>query len=290
MNFTGQDLAIGFGGVLGDLVTIDEQLALGVPNNQLAVSTLANLNIPGGALSVASAVNNGRIFVSGSTAIDFDADNQGNGLINNEDLVIVSSSVAGNLLNHGDFDVAGHVLLQDSVELTTGSAVNLLIGGDDHGEFGALTVGGNVSLAGELELSFTGGFAPSEGDLYEIIDVGNTLSGAFAGLPNGALVGNFGGVDLFIDYNAGDGNDVALSTTTKVDGNQDGHVDGVDFLALQRVAPAQIPHWQQQFGAAEAINAATSSVPEPTTMLLLVVGMGALLKARPLGPGGLGVG
>ena len=36
--------------------------------------------------------------------------------------------------------------------------------------------------------------------------------GAFSGLPQGALVGNFGGTDLFIDYASGDGNDVVLYT------------------------------------------------------------------------------
>jgi len=43
--------------------------------------------------------------------------------------------------------------------------------------------------------------------------VADTISGQFTGLPEGALVQTIGGVDLFISYAAGDGNDVALYTT-----------------------------------------------------------------------------
>ena len=45
-----------------------------------------------------------------------------------------------------------------------------------------------------------------------IADVSGALSGSFAGLPDDALVATLGGVDLFIDYGVGDGNDVALYT------------------------------------------------------------------------------
>ncbi len=38
------------------------------------------------------------------------------------------------------------------------------------------------------------------------------LTGQYEGLAKGALVGNFGGEDLFITYTAGSGNDVALYT------------------------------------------------------------------------------
>jgi hypothetical protein len=38
------------------------------------------------------------------------------------------------------------------------------------------------------------------------------LTGQYDGLAEGALVGNFGGEDLFITYTAGSGNDVALYT------------------------------------------------------------------------------
>lgn len=40
------------------------------------------------------------------------------------------------------------------------------------------------------------------------------LPGRLPCLGNAALVGNFGGVDLFIDYSRGDGNDVALYTAS----------------------------------------------------------------------------
>jgi len=67
------------------------------------------------------------------------------------------------------------------------------------------------------------------GQEFEIIDAG-TLSGMFAGLAEGALVGNFGGTDLFISYVAGDGNDVSLFTAGLLgDYNGNGIVDAADY-------------------------------------------------------------
>jgi hypothetical protein len=47
---------------------------------------------------------------------------------------------------------------------------------------------------------------------YLIADIGGLLSGQFNGFDEGALLGNFGGHDLFITYQAGDGNDIAFFT------------------------------------------------------------------------------
>lgn len=44
------------------------------------------------------------------------------------------------------------------------------------------------------------------------MEIGGTRSGLFASLNQGDLVGNFGGQNFYIDYYAGDGNDVALNT------------------------------------------------------------------------------
>ena len=41
-------------------------------------------------------------------------------------------------------------------------------------------------------------------------DIQGTRNGTFSELNEGELVGNFGGIDLFISYSAGDGNDIAL--------------------------------------------------------------------------------
>jgi hypothetical protein len=89
-------------------------------------------------------------------------------------------------------------------------------------------VGGAVNLDAStaLSVSTVNAFAPGGSDAYYILtraDSG-TFSNTFNGLAEGALVGNFSGVDLFITYVANwtglqgtssltGGNDVALFAT-----------------------------------------------------------------------------
>ena len=128
------------------------------------------------------------------------------------------------------------------------------------GQYGSLAISGDVDLGGELDISLTGGFVPTEGDVLDIIDVEGELTGLFTGLADGALVGNFGGTDWFIDYHAGDGNDVALLAGFDPDRDEDGDIDGADFLALQRENAALIPAWSMVWGADSAILAVASAV------------------------------
>lgn len=282
LNFTNQDVTIATAGLLGGLVTIDQDQALGVPNNRLDVQTLANLNVIGGGLTTGSAINDGRIFISNAAAIDFNADDVGAGLVNNEDLVVADSSIAGDIVNNGDFEVAGNVALANNLMLGTAGTIEFLLGGTLAGDYGALAIDGAVGLGGTLEVSLTGGFMLADGDTFKIIDVAGAANGTFAGLADGALVGRFGNVDLFINYNRGDGNDVVLSTQSvvNVDLDHDGDVDGVDFLLIQRTNPALIPQWQSQFGSASPVKAFTNAVPEPATLWMILSGSVLVMLLR----------
>ena len=94
----------------------------------------------------------------------------------------------------------------------------------------------------------------------------------FANLNDEALVGNFSGVDLFIDYDGGDGNDVVLFTGagTAGDFDFDGDVDGRDFLTWQRnTSIGDLADWQANYGAG-ALSALNLSVPEPAGLVLVV--------------------
>ena len=93
----------------------------------------------------------------------------------------------------------------------------LFDGGGDNAlaEFDRIDVTGNVELAGVLHVKLIDGFEKriNRGQVFEILRVGGTLSGQYEGLGEGALVGNFGGQDLFITYGGmGDGGGVALFT------------------------------------------------------------------------------
>ena len=81
-------------------------------------------------------------------------------------------------------------------------------------EFDQLLISGDAALGGAtLDVELLNGFAPAAGNAFEILDIAGARTGAFAGLAEGSLVGNYGGTNLFITYAGGDGNDVVLFTT-----------------------------------------------------------------------------
>ena len=131
---------------------------------------------------------------------------------------LVVENVDGDLTNQGGTLAPGQLSGTPSPGTTTingdydqqSGALEVELGGLIAGtEFDMLDISGDVSLAGTLNVSLFGGFTLGIGDAFEFINIDGTRSGTFAGLTEGALVGSFGGTDLFISYTAGDGNDVS---------------------------------------------------------------------------------
>jgi hypothetical protein len=71
------------------------------------------------------------------------------------------------------------------------------------GQFDQGLVAGQLTLDGTLAVLLGGAFGLELGQSFQIFTAGGGVSGQFAGLGDGALVGTFGGQDLFIDYAAG---------------------------------------------------------------------------------------
>ncbi len=104
--------------------------------------------------------------------------------------------------------------------------------------------------------------------------MGGSLSGAFSGLAEGGLVGNFGGTNLLITYLGGDGNDVTLLAA--LPGDIAGDVDGFDFLEWQRgespkpLSQSDLADWEANYGTVAPLVAASAAVPEPSSMFLIL--------------------
>ncbi len=79
-------------------------------------------------------------------------------------------------------------------------------------EYDQVTVANDLILNGLLDVELLDNFSLGLGQQFDILTVDGELTGEFSGLSEGSLVGNFGGIDLFITYAAGSGNDVALFT------------------------------------------------------------------------------
>jgi T5SS/PEP-CTERM-associated repeat protein len=142
--------------------------------------------------------------------------------------------------------------------------------------YDALTVGGTLSLSGDLTVSLINNFVPQSGQWFEIITAAGGIDGTFTNEQLPALGGGLY-FDLLYEPTA-----VKLNVAgIPGDYNYDGAVDTADFVMWLKTggAPADYNTWRRHFAesppgeAASAAGgaAATPSVPEPAAMTLCVL-------------------
>jgi len=161
-------------------------------------------------------------------------------------------------------------------DLTLGMGANTFIelAGTASGEYDRLEVDGDLNLAGDLMVSLLGNFELDVAMEFIIAEVEGALTSVFANFADGDLVGTFNGIELFIDYDAVDGNDVALFTAGLLgDFDLDADDDGADFLAWQREFSTEfnsgdLDDWQANYGMQANAIAAATNVPEPSTLAI----------------------
>ncbi|MEZ6073763.1 MAG: PEP-CTERM sorting domain-containing protein [Pirellulales bacterium] len=292
---TGSSLTVGPGGQFGSTIVLDGDETINVVDHAATVKAFASLNVIEGGYTSASTTNDagGFILVSNTTSVNFDSDGTGSGLTNNGNLIAIDSTIAGSVASSGAIEIVGDVNFTDNLSLLAGGSLGIDLNGLS--DFDAISVGGDALLDGVLNVNVTG-FSLTAGNSFEIIDVAGSTSGMFAGLADGGLVGSFAGVDLFINYNGGDGNDVVLFTlggNLPGDGNGDGWVDGLDYLLWAGnfgthpgsdgdynddgwVDGLDYLLWAGSFG-----DHTTTAVPEPSALFLLLCGLSvAVLRRR----------
>jgi len=117
---------------------------------------------------------------------------------------------------------------------------------------------------------------PTTGEYFQFIDVLQNGVGHPIGLATTAD-------SLFVADFQSNGNGAIYQIQAiprSGDFDNDGDVDGADFLAWQRdTGIGNLSDWESSFGSTGAL-AATHSVPEPTTWLLLLVGVVLVLLAQ----------
>jgi T5SS/PEP-CTERM-associated repeat protein len=204
----------------------------------------------------------------------------------------VNATIGGFLVMPG-----AEVLLLENLTMAQSALLSLQL---DEGaleqDFSPVEVAGQATLAGELKIQLSGGFAPQLGDSYEVLRATGGLTGTFGveslpalsgGLewdvnyaPNtltlsvvsgpGGITADFDGdgdvdgADL-VKWEAGFG-DSTGAVKGDGDANGDGDVDGRDFLS-----------WQKEFGSGPPATPSASAVPEPSTALLLAATVAFLL-------------
>jgi len=107
-----------------------------------------------------------------------------------------------------------------------------------------------------------------------ILEVGGTVDFL---LTFSSGTGSGGGHDLWVD-NVGI---TAVLNAISGDFNGDGNVDGADFLAWQRDPNVgNLADWQSNYGASTSLTASSTSVPEPSNAVLVLLALGSLCHYR----------
>ncbi len=254
-------------GGAGTLTVSGGEVSVG---GELKIWNTGTVNLEGGTLDAATldltdvgstfSMTGGRLEVG---TVEGDLNIAGGTLAPGESAGLTTIESAGLTTITGDFNPQAAATLEIEIGGTTAET-----------QYDVLQIDGAAVLAGALDVSLLllEPFAPALGDTFEIIDVAGSLSGTFAGLPNGASVGKFGGVDLLIDYAGGDGNDVVLTAGLAGDFDFDGDVDVADALEGQRLG-ASLSDWAANFGTGGAPLSGVGAVPEPAALVLVLTGV-----------------
>ena len=204
-----------------------------------------------------------------------------------------TGSVESTVINHGKVSpgTSPGILSVNQFTQNASGVLRIELAGTDNSDplnpqFDQLLTTGNVTLNGDLEVSFVHPYSPNAGDSYEIVDVGGLLSGTFSGLAELSFVGKHKGVNLFITYEGGDGNDVTVLGAQLGDFDVDGDVDGFDFLKWQRgespfaSSNTDVADWETNFGWSTPLSTATRVAPEPAATSLIAAGLVVLSWRR----------
>jgi glucose/arabinose dehydrogenase len=178
--------------VLSGNVTVDDAVTATIESNLVAESALHSIRKLG----------QGTLLVEGSAG----------------QIAVLEGAVGGaGTLDHLTVNEGGTAAPGSSIgTLQVNNSLSLLEGSTLDIELGSLgpdlvAVGGDVTLGGStLAVSFFGGFVPTLGDQFEILDVGGMRDGQFAGLGEGDQL-TADGTLFRITYLGGDGNDVVLT-------------------------------------------------------------------------------
>jgi len=177
------------------------------------------------------------------------------------------------------------------VDLDAASSLAIELGGNTPGtQYDRLTIAGNATIGGTLDVSLINGFLPAIGSTFQILSAAGGITGQFASSSLPVLPGR--GWRLNYQPTA-----VSLSIGLAGDYNNDGKVDAADYtrwrdtlgqtgaaLAADGNGNGQIDHadyniWKANFGQSTGA-ASITPVPEPHSLMLLACAVIALHQNR----------
>ena len=235
------------------------------------------------------------ISIQGNSTVTFWDDLTNNGTVQ----VTSGSTVAhfGTLAGEGSFTGGGTNFIEGGLspgsspgtmsfdgDLVLGSASTTLmeLSGTSSSEYDRLLVSGDMTLGGNLEVKLIDGFTPEVGDTFSLLS--SLTTGVFDTLNLPVLSSSLVW-DLADLYTTGELL-VSLSPLAS-DFDEDGDVDGFDFLTWQRggsptpLSSGDLSDWQTNYGTVAPLSAASAVVPEPSALLLgLMASLAGISRRR----------
>jgi hypothetical protein len=256
----------------------------------------------GGAIASASDLLGGNVFINPDAKLEVDGAARilganlilGADPVNNKfgsielaagsDLTIAPSS--GSFDNAGVIDVAATARLSVTGDYVQAADATLKIELGGTSSFGKLAVSDTANLAGKLEAELINGFNPAAGSSFQILTAAGGRQGTFSNTVFPALGG---GLAWNVAYGA---MSVTLQVTLGMlpgDYNGDGKVNAADYVVWRKysgttttlfndphggtIGALQFNTWRQNFGqTAGSGSSSDTTVPEPASLLLLVMG------------------
>ena len=185
-------------------------------------------------------------------------------------------------------DPTGSISVQGDFYHQAGGIIAIDLGGHSAGvDYDTINVVGKADLAGDLSVSLAdvGGspFAPTSGDIFQILSATQGVTGQFANVSLPTLPWD---LNWRVNYLA---NAVTLSVLVTGDFNHDGFVNNADYVVWRKNNGSQADYnaWRANFGSVFGSGSGSlaggSNVPEPASVVLLTLAAAAvgIRRCRP---------
>lgn len=229
--------SVGRMAVDGGAVTVGGNLTVGLAGDGALTQTGGDVSV-GGTLQVASGLSGSRGVVNlrGETLWATAIRNQDGGAFNFTGGTLHVGTFDGNLTNAGGAlapgNSAGLTHITGSYAQQSPATLSIEIGGHSIGnDYDSVTIGGQATLDGTLELALTDGFTPGYGDTFTVLNAAG-VNGVFSQidgvLPGDAASGGPLALATYYDVDS-----VEVLATIPGDADGDLSVDFFDFLNLR---------------------------------------------------------